>query len=437
LFTDRRFHPQKPSYLSRKQTPFRHNNYQDSPRKVPFHRTPEKRNQYQKYFICEKVGCWSSRHTREERDEFRKRRNREYRQYIIDNDEQIPDFDPEDYPNDEYPEDNEYPEGATYTVTIDEEQLNPTRAGTSELFFVSMGTLPHTAAASITENLADRSFLHTITATIPVPTKESKLSVYTSQIKTGSDSEDHTLDTVVLTPVNRTLDTRVLTPVKDPDSSDSDTETPDSFSYITNLRYPASTFYGVVIDTGASRRSTAGYEQYLAYTTNHPGRIDTSRAGMAKITFRIGSASSIGSVTVQTLIGKVEFHVLETDTPFLLYIDDMDALKAYYNNVTNVLVTLKGTFPVIQRFGHPFLLWEESLESFITNSLSRNPSPLTDRELRHFHRHFGHPATERLHRMLERADYDDVNKKSIEYITKYCLHCQKYGKSPGRFKFTL
>jgi hypothetical protein len=260
-----------------------------------------------------------------------------------------------------------------------------------------LGTLPQTAAASITENLADRSFLHAITATIPVLTKESKLLVYISQVETDSDSEDRTLDTRVLTPVNRTLDTRVLTPVKDPDLPDSDIETPDSFSYIANLRYPASTFYGVVIDTGASRRSTTGYEQYLAYTINHPERIDTSRARMAKITFRIGSVSSIGSVTVQTPIGKVEFHVLETDTPFLLCIDDMDALKAYYNNVTNILVTPKGTFLVIRRFRHPFLLWEESLESFITNSLSRNLSPLTDMELWRLHRRFGHPATERLY----------------------------------------
>jgi hypothetical protein len=158
---------------------------------------------------------------------------------------------------------------------------------------------------------------------------------------------------------------------------------------------------------------------------------------MARIHFGIGSASSIGSVTIKTLIGKIEFHVLETDTPFLLCIDDMDALGVYYNNVDNILVTPEGTFPVIRRFGHPFMLWDESLESFINGSLNQNPSSLTDTELRRLHRRFGHPAMERLHWVLERAGYNDVNKRSIEYITKYCLHCQKHGKSPGRFKFTL
>jgi hypothetical protein len=257
--------------------------------------------------------------------------------------------------------------------------------------------------------------------------KESKLSVYTFQTRADSDSEYQ----------DYALDTRVLTPVKEPNLPDSDTKIPDSFSYVANLRYMASTFYSVIIDTGASRRSTAGYKQYLTYTTNHPERIDTLRARIAKIKFGIGSASSIRSVTMKTLIGKIEFHVLESDTPFLLCIDDMDTLGVYYSNVKNKLVTPTGTLPVIQRFGYLFPLWEESLESFMNTSLSRNPSPLTDAELRYLHRLFGHLATERLHQVLERAGYDDVNKKLIEYITKYCLHCQKHRKSPGRFKFTL
>jgi hypothetical protein len=103
---------------------------------------------------------------------------------------------------------------------------------------------------------------------------------------------------------------------------------------------------------------------------------------MARIHFGIRSASSIGSVTIKTPIGKIEFHVLETDTPFLLCIDDMDALGVYYNNVDNMLITPEGTFPVIRRFRHPFMLWDESLESFINGSLNQNPSSLTDTELR-------------------------------------------------------
>ena len=204
---------------------------------------------------------------------------------------------------------------------------------------------------NITANLADRSFIHAITATTPEPIPESTISIYTSQ--TGANSEANserqeiTPDTTEANSECQEITPGTRAPTENTDFPNSDLSKPDSFTYITSLRYPASTFYGVVIDTGASRRSTAGYEQYLAYEKTHSERIDTSRAGMARIYFGIGSASSIGSVTIKTPIGKIEFHVLEADTPFLLCIDDMDVLGVYYNNVDNMLVTPEGTFPVI------------------------------------------------------------------------------------------
>ena len=39
----------------------------------------------------------------------------------------------------------------------------------------------------------------------------------------------------------------------------------DSFIYITSKRYISDKFYGIMIDTGAFRQSTAGYRQYFAY----------------------------------------------------------------------------------------------------------------------------------------------------------------------------
>jgi hypothetical protein len=38
--------------------------------------------------------------------------------------------------------------------------------------------------------------------------------------------------------------------------------------------------------------------------------------------------------------------------------------------------------------------------------------------------------------VLEQAGHD-VNKEAIKQLTKYYEHCQKYGQSPGRFKFYL
>lgn len=82
-------------------------------------------------------------------------------------------------------------------------------------FTTSFGALDH--AEAMTATLFDRSFKHSL----------------------GSNSADR-LDLYV--------------------NSDS-----DPFAYIATERYNSSEFYGIMTDTGASKHSTAGYGQYLAY----------------------------------------------------------------------------------------------------------------------------------------------------------------------------
>ena len=59
----------------------------------------------------------------------------------------------------------------------------------------------------------------------------------------------------------------------------------DPFAYITTKRYTSKEFYGVIIDIGASKKSTAGYRQYLAYknTTMDNTDIDTTQIGAVNV----------------------------------------------------------------------------------------------------------------------------------------------------------
>ena len=52
----------------------------------------------------------------------------------------------------------------------------------------------------------------------------------------------------------------------------------DLFVYITIERYTPKEFYGVIINIGASKKSTVGYGQYLIYktTVNNNMDIDTT-----------------------------------------------------------------------------------------------------------------------------------------------------------------
>jgi len=77
---------------------------------------------------------------------------------------------------------------------------------------------------------------------------------------------------------------------------------------------------------------------------------------MVTIQFGIGSIASIGSITIRTPVGQIQFHIVDANTPFLLSFEDMDKLGVYFNNLKNKLVTSSGNILVVQRFGHLFLL---------------------------------------------------------------------------------
>jgi hypothetical protein len=217
---------------------------------------------------------------------------------------------------------------------------------------------------------------------------------------------------------------------------------PDSFAYVmTPDRYTSEKFYGVMIDSSASTKSIAGYEQYLAFKRH---KIDLTidlnlfRAEAVNVQFDIESASSIESLIIDISFGIVKFHVVKADTSFLLSLADMDRLKVYFNNVENTLnmIIQKQKLPVIRRFGHGFLLWKNFMQTYIDQSFDLNFCYLTETELRQLHRRFDHSSTRKLHDLLERADHE-VKKPVLEKLIKFCTFCQKYAKSSGRFKFIL
>ena len=211
---------------------------------------------------------------------------------------------------------------------------------------------------------------------------------------------------------------------------------PYSFITSTDTRYDESEFKGLLIDSGAATRSTGGIGQLKALQKIISIKLDETTAGSANFVFGIGSTSSIGTVNLNTPIGRIVFHIVRVNTPFLLCLADMDKLGAFFNNLTNQVVQAQHTHPVIRRYGHAFLLWCTCAYALAIESFSENPCFLTTTELRRLHRRFGHPSVSRLHRILERSGHD-VDLRALEYLVKYCHHCQKHGKSPGRFGFTI
>ncbi len=394
FFTDRRYHGRDLPYNNRPENRNEPNRY-GSNRSIPY-------KPHGKCFVCKKPRCRSWKHTPQEQQEakdkfkakyggrfnsntrdFDKRFNNRLTQYIT---EHEGDGDSEDELNNTF-------EALMIDVSDSEpERPNDNCRTDTTTYITSFGSLSIESAATTAGELANRAFIHQMTSDIP---------------KATTDTTDTVNDTI------------------------------GAYKATSKSRYNSEQFYGIMIDTGASKHSTAGYGQFQALQrTDKSVKLDETTKGMVTVQFGIGTTSSIGSATVTTPIGQVEFHIVQADTPFLLSLADMDQLGVYLNNLTNTLVSPSGNVPVVRRFGHLFLLWNASLESFLFESFNCNPCFLTNVELQRLHRRFGHPSVSRLQRILDRAGHE-VDKKALDYLSKYCAHCQRYGQSPGRFKFTL
>jgi hypothetical protein len=143
-----------------------------------------------------------------------------------------------------------------------------------------------------------------------------------------------------------------------------------SFAYVMTLdRYISERFYKMMIDSNALTKSTAEYDRYLAFK-NH--KIDLfidlnhTKLEAANVQFDIESTSLIKSLIINISFEIMKFHVIKTDTSFLLNLTDMSRLRVYFNNVINSQIQMikisdeilrkKKSLSIIRRFDHEFLL---------------------------------------------------------------------------------
>lgn len=356
------------------------------------------RNQtQQRCFVCDRVGCWSIKHPQHLRDEARKRlgdrffRFKNHQDYNRAVDQFIIEYEGEegDTGDDEAVEFFEQllldagPERKPETYN------NHTVASASnkgESFFTSFGALDNSESWNATAMLADQAFKHRITSETVTPSA----------------------------------------PIA-----------PYCYSATTESRYGPSEFKGLLIDSGAAIRSTGGIGQLKALQRlDNSVKLNETTNGDFNFIFGLGETKSIGYINLTTPMGQITFHIVGANTPFLLCLADLDRLGTYFNNITNQLIQSDRSFPVIRRYGHAFLPLHATAYSLIVNTIEQFPSYLTETELRRLHRRFGHPSVRRLREILERSGHDS-NPHVLQRLTKYCEHCQKHGRSPGRFSFSI
>ncbi len=104
-------------------------------------------------------------------------------------------------------------------------------------------------------------------------------------------------------------------------------------------------------------------------------------------------------MNIENLIGQITYHILDIPTSFLFNLHDTDQLKAYFNNLENIIIqTDNKTIPIIWKWRHPF---------FNTDCMEADVY-LIEPQLRHLHRRFGYPYTECLYKLLKNTDHEDI-----------------------------
>jgi hypothetical protein len=146
--------------------------------------------------------------------------------------------------------------------------------------------------------------------------------------------------------------------------------------------------------------------------------------------FRFGNSlrESLGTVMLPlpTPDGffSLQIDVVNLDVPLLIGLDTLDKLKAYLNNVTNSLVGLGWSLPLIRMSGHLYL-----------------PLPAVDMlfsrsELSQLHRAFYHHSAVKLYNLIRKAKphhSDHGTLKVLEEISSRCQVFQAVSRKPVVF----
>ena len=71
--------------------------------------------------------------------------------------------------------------------------------------------------------------------------------------------------------------------------------------------------------------------------------------GQYMIRFGKGTATSFGTIRVQTPLGYITFHIIPANTPFLFCIRDINKLGVKLNNFKNMLIQGDNRVPIIRK----------------------------------------------------------------------------------------
>ena len=106
---------------------------------------------------------------------------------------------------------------------------------------------------------------------------------------------------------------------------------------------------GIIINIDALYKSTAGYGQFQTLQAiDKSVSLNILTKGQVTVQFRIRALIFIKTIDINSPVSKIQFHIIKADTPFLLYLADMNRLYIKYNNLKDVIITYTKKVPVVR-----------------------------------------------------------------------------------------
>ena len=66
---------------------------------------------------------------------------------------------------------------------------------------------------------------------------------------------------------------------------------------------------------------------------------------------------------VPTPLGTIIFYIIPINTPFLLYLQDIDTIRVHFNNFKNILIQSNKIVLVVHKWGHFWMLFNQLKET--------------------------------------------------------------------------
>jgi hypothetical protein len=138
--------------------------------------------------------------------------------------------------------------------------------------------------------------------------------------------------------------------------------------------------------------------------------------------FGIRTTTSFGTIDIVTLIGKIIFHIVPTDTLFLLLFQDLDILGVMFDNLQNVFIQKGKYMLIIKTYNYPWMFLSKiKALIYLNQDLVDNTTAyyLIEVEFCCLYYCFGYFLIGCFYKILERTGYK-TNFKELKRFTEYC-----------------